>query len=105
MIRSAPATAQIAGAYELVNKPPRAPTARELEDVLVLPYNAQNHHAIGPAELAQAVVRHQLPTLPGVQTPSEVMQALAHGFGPARSFASFSRRDSPSSPPVWPTSA
>lgn len=31
-------------------------------------------------ELAQAVVRHRLPTLPGVATASEVMQAMSLGF-------------------------
>jgi 2-dehydro-3-deoxyphosphogluconate aldolase / (4S)-4-hydroxy-2-oxoglutarate aldolase len=31
-------------------------------------------------ELAQAIVRHGLPTLPGVWTASEVMTAMAYGF-------------------------
>ena len=37
-------------------------------------------------ELAQAVVRHQLPTLPGVATASEVMQAISLGFDALKLF-------------------
>ncbi len=37
-------------------------------------------------ELAQAVVRHRLPTLPGVATASEVMQAMSLGFDALKLF-------------------